>query len=244
MNGYDALNMPLGSMLKLPIHFQNEHANRFADNIEGPRIAFSLSHPKVVNVEIDSFTQTLSLKSQGQGDCNIFVYLESNPSIFDVLRVRVQSIVRPLSPVILHVGGVVNFKVINPDDGNSEFEETRQGAQWLSGDNSVLTIDSDTGRAYGRSEGRTEVILSNHVNAASIVHIGKIQFGQIEHKHALALNTDENKSGAVGASGGFDVLRVRVKLYFTKDGEEVMPTLQYSGITLMQQNIGLRCATN
>lgn len=60
----------------------------------------------------------------------------------------------------------------------------------------------------------------------------------------MALNTDEIKSGAVGASGGFDVLRVRVKLYFTKDGEEVMPTLQYSGITLVQQNIGLRCATN
>jgi hypothetical protein len=55
MNSYDALNMPLGSVLKLPIHFQNEHANRFADNIEGPRVGFSLSHPKVVSVEVDSF---------------------------------------------------------------------------------------------------------------------------------------------------------------------------------------------
>ena len=84
------------------------------------------------------------------------------------------------------------------------------------------------------------MILSNHVNAASIVHVGKIQFGQIEHKHPLVVNTDEKST----TNNGYDVLRVRVKLFFTKDGEEVMPTLQYSGITLVQQNIGLNCATN
>jgi len=84
------------------------------------------------------------------------------------------------------------------------------------------------------------VILSNHVNAASIVHVGKIQFGQIEHKFPLVLNTDEKTT----INNGYEVLRVRVKLFFTKDGEEVLPTLQYSGITLVQQNIGLNCATN
>jgi hypothetical protein len=78
------------------------------------------------------------------------------------------------------------------------------------------------------------------VNAASIVHVGRIQFGQIEHKYPLILNTDEKTA----SNGGYDVLRVRVKLFFTKDGEEVMPTVQYSGINLVQQNIGLNCATN
>lgn len=84
-------------------------------------IGYSVSHPKVVNVEIDSFTQTMSLVTQGQGDCNILVYLENHPEIYDIIRVRVSSIVRPLSPVTLHVGGVVNFKVINPDEGHNEF---------------------------------------------------------------------------------------------------------------------------
>jgi len=149
---------------------------------------------------MDSFSQTLTLITQGQGDCNIFVFLESNPSIFDVVRVRVSSIVRPLSPVVLHVGGVVNFKVINPDEGHSQFSEPGQGAQWQTGDNSILKIDSETGRAFGRSEGHTEIILSNHVNAASLVHVGKIQFGQIEHKYPLVLNTDE-KVGTSSSSG-------------------------------------------
>lgn len=35
MKSYDALNLPLGSSLTLPIHLQNEHAHMFAANIEG-----------------------------------------------------------------------------------------------------------------------------------------------------------------------------------------------------------------
>lgn len=53
MNTYDSLNLPLGSSVRLPIHFHNEHANRFADNIEGVPVSFSVSHPKVVQVLVD-----------------------------------------------------------------------------------------------------------------------------------------------------------------------------------------------
>ena len=99
----------------------------------------------------------------------------------------------------------------------------------MSSDNSTLTIDSVTGRAYGRSEGRAEVIISDH--ATSSVQVSKIQFGQIEHKNPLVLNTNEVQGKF--SSDFEDILRVRVKLFFTKDGEEVMPKLQYSGITLI-----------
>lgn len=120
MNTYDALFLPLGSTLQLPIHFQNEHANRFADNVEGIKIGFSLSHPKVVQVQIDSFAQKLTILTHGSGDCNILVYLENFPHIFDIIKVRVSSIVRPLSPVYLHIGGQVDFKVINTDDSSQK----------------------------------------------------------------------------------------------------------------------------
>ena len=80
------------------------------------KIDFSISHPKVVSVYIDELSQTLTIKSQGSGECNILIYLVNRPQIFDVVKVRVSSIVRPLSPVYLHLGGEVNFRVINPDD--------------------------------------------------------------------------------------------------------------------------------
>jgi len=36
-------------------------------------------------------------------------------------------------------------------------------------------------------------------------------------------------------------LRVRVKLFLSKNGDEVMPTVQYNGITLIKQNVGIIC---
>jgi hypothetical protein len=52
----------------------------------------------------------------GSGDCNIVVFLQDNPMIMDVVRVRVSSVVRPLSPVYLHLGGTVEFKILDDDD--------------------------------------------------------------------------------------------------------------------------------
>jgi len=72
-----------------------------------------------VSVSLDHFNQTLTLTSQGSGDCNIMIYLEDHPHIFDIIRVRVSSIVKPLSPVLLHVGGEVDFRVQSTEDAVS-----------------------------------------------------------------------------------------------------------------------------
>lgn len=239
METYDALNLPLGSTFKVPVHFQNEHANRFAENIDGINLGFSLSHPRVLQVHIDEMSQTLTIEAQGSGECNVFVYLLSNPSIFDVFKVRVSSILRPLSPVNLHIGGSVSFAVMNPDD-QAGADSSRQGMNWKSSDPSILQVGSTNGKGTGMGEGRVEVSLQNYINAASIVHVGKIAFGQIEQKSALTLNTDET----MVQSNKFlppEDLRVRVKLYLSKNGEELMPTTQYDDVTLIRQNVGIQC---
>lgn len=100
----------------MPIHFLNEHGNLFADNIEGIQLGVSLSHPGVLKVTVDSFEQKLNIQSIGSGDCNVLVYMVNNKNVFDVFKVKVSSIVRPLSPVYLHVSGEIEFKVINPDN--------------------------------------------------------------------------------------------------------------------------------
>lgn len=84
---------------------------------------------------------------------------------------KVSSIVRPYSPVYLHVGGEVEFKVINPDDAKDDIV---QGATWKSSEPGVLQIDSSNGKALAKSEGKADVMLSNHINAASIVHVNRI----------------------------------------------------------------------
>ena len=111
MKSYDALSLPLGSSLQLPIHLQDDHAHMFAEKIAGVGVGIHLSHPRVIQTSLDQFNQTLTIQSLGSGDCNIFIFLEEHPHVFDVIRVRVSGVVLPGSPVYMHVGGEINFKV-------------------------------------------------------------------------------------------------------------------------------------
>jgi len=58
---HEALSLPLGSSIKLPIKFYNEHAHLFANNIEGVQVGIELSHPRVVTAELDEYNSTLIL---------------------------------------------------------------------------------------------------------------------------------------------------------------------------------------
>ena len=112
--------------------------------------------------------------SQGSGECNIRLFLQDKPHIFDVFKVKVSSLVRPFSPVQLHVGGQVDFKVVDPEQSTVDLQ---QSFTWKSSEPSILDISTTTGRAIGLAEGRAEIMLSNHVNAASLVHVQKVHFG-------------------------------------------------------------------
>lgn len=76
--------------------------------------------------------------------------------------------------------------------------------------------------------------MSNHASVASIVHVGKIMFGSVENQNALILDTNSEKPE----------LRVKVKLYLSKQDEEVLPTVQYENITLIRQNIRINCTSD
>ena len=227
MRAYDALSLPLGSSLTLPIHLQNEHAHRFAENIEGLEVGILQSHPRVVSVQLDYYNQTMTLVSLGSGDCNIVLYLVERQYIFDVIRVRVSSIVKPSSPVFLHVGGEVDFRVESTEDLGSSYSADQQsshdhsGMRWSSSDTYTLDVKARTGKAVGLQEGKAEVMLSQHANTASIVHVSKVQYAQVDPQSSLVINTDADTS----PSGGSPEIRVRVKLFLAKQNEELMPTV-------------------
>ena len=138
-----------------------------------------LSHPKVVSVSLDQYNQTLTIQSMGSGDCNIFMFLEDHPHIFDVIRVRVSGVVQPLSPVYLNLGGEINFRLESTDHLNSNKDQggSKQQVIWNSGNTAVLAIEPESGKAIGKREGKADVMLSNHLNAASIVHVSKVSHG-------------------------------------------------------------------
>lgn len=127
-----------------------------------------------------------------------------NPSIFDVFKVRVATLVQPSSPVHLHVGSDVSFKIVN--DQQTSF--AGGNVEWSSGNTRVLAIDHSTGKANAVGEGKAEIMISGSSNAVSIAHVSNVNFVEIDplEKGDMVLNVDDRT----------DSLRVRVKL-FLKD---------------------------
>ena len=176
------------------------------------------------------------MRAEGSGDCNVIVYLVKQPHIYDVYRVKVSSVVKPYSPVYLHVGGFVTFKLM--DQNSADYSAKKDSSTvWSSNNPSALDINQATGEARGLSEGRAEILLSNHISAASIAQVSRVKHAELDDqsRKMLVINTDEYQQ---------EPLRVRFKLYLHEQVEELTPTVQFDGITLIKQNVGILCETN
>jgi len=57
--------------------------------------------------------------------------------VFDVVRVRVTSIVKPPSPVMLHVGGLVQFRIMSEKQEGHEMK----GAIWSANQPHLLDVN-------------------------------------------------------------------------------------------------------
>ena len=90
-NFYEALSLPLASKITIPVRFKNDRAHLFARDLTGIRVGMRLSHPRVVSAQLDDYNQTLTLTAGHSGECNVMLYLEDDPSIYDVFMVRVSS---------------------------------------------------------------------------------------------------------------------------------------------------------
>lgn len=106
-----------------------------------------------------------------------------------MFKVRVSSVVKPPSPVILHVGGEVKFKIMD----SSEYTARTEGVIWSSNNPGVIDINQKSGEARGLQEGRAEILLSNHITAASIIQVSKVRSASIDEvsRKNLIINTDD-----------------------------------------------------
>ncbi len=88
---------------------------------------------------------------------------------------------------------------------------------WSSNNPYVLDINQKTGVARSLNEGRADVLLSNNINSASIVHVSKVKLAEVDQasRKKLIINTDEYQGE----------VRIRIKLYLQDQIEEITPTV-------------------
>jgi hypothetical protein len=99
----------------------------------------------------------------------------------------------------------------------AEFAQSKEGAIWSSGNPGVLEINPKTGEARGLTEGRVDVLLSNHISAASIIYVSRVKHAEIDERSRknLVLNTDDAILDT----------RIRIKLFLQDQLEELTPSV-------------------
>ena len=64
----------------------------------------------MLRADLDYYNGTLTVRALSLGISNIHVFLTGREYVFDVIKVHVTSIIEPVSPVFVHVGGTVQFR--------------------------------------------------------------------------------------------------------------------------------------
>ena len=78
--------------------------------------------------------------------------------------------------MFLHIGSDVQFKILS----NSADNLHRESMTWTSSNPRVLDINSIDGSAVARQEGKADIMISDSINAVSIVHVSKVKHAELD----------------------------------------------------------------
>lgn len=81
---------------------------------------------------------------------------------FDIVPVRVGHLIRPVSPIFIHEGGIIQYEI---QEGTGE---------WDTESSSVVSIDKQTGRAVAHRQGSTEILFRSGMVLRSRVHVSQV----------------------------------------------------------------------
>jgi len=131
------------------------------DNVE---FSLHITNPKIVDLKVLNFEQTLIVKAKSIGSSICFISLDENPNVFDVFVINVGSIVTPSSPVYVHVGGAVYFTASSVHSNNDY--------KWISEDPQIMDI-TNNGKASALKEGKTNIMISDTIHHLTRVIVYK-----------------------------------------------------------------------
>ena len=229
---YLARTMALGSELELPVIYQDSMARTFPSGFEyGMDVGLQNSNSKVVSASLEERNSTLVIRSQYVGDAIIKVYLNNDPRVRDLISIRVSSVMKPVAPVSLHLGGEVQFETSHNSPAGVK-------GQWSVEDSSVLSIQ-DTGKAKASQEGQTYVHYTERsMDLKSLVRVFKVRNAELSSYSPQEITNYENHPSYS------EKYRVPVKLFMDSEGTKEMPKLSDEEKRLVNHNLGISCTTS
>ncbi|PKI75128.1 hypothetical protein CRG98_004463, partial [Punica granatum] len=147
---FPVVYLALGAELELPITFYDVLGNPFHEAYNAIAFDADINYPDVVSVNsTTSGKGHILLKAVHHGRALLRVSVSDSPRKADYVLLSVGAHIYPQNPVI-HTGSSVNFSL-------EGFDETVSG-RWISANESVMSVNMNSGKSEAVGEGMTQVI--------------------------------------------------------------------------------------
>ena len=228
---YLARNIALGSELDFEITYQDTMARSFPKFFEyGIDVSIEVSNSRVLQASLENRNTTLKIHSQYVGDTIVKVFLTNNPSVKDLIKVSVSSVMKPVSPINLHLGGEIQFETTHSTPAGVT-------GTWASENSNIVDV-SDRGYARSLQEGDTYVhYREKSMDLKSLVVINKVKAIELGHD-APTLITNYEKHPSFR-----ETYRIPVRLFADSEKTREFSKLSEEMKKNIKQNISVRCVS-
>ena len=147
-------------------------------DIRNIKIQVHLSNTKIIDLRLNEDNSILSIRGKMIGATLCTLSLETNPYVFDMFLIIVDSIITPASPVYVHEGGHVQFNVLHKN-GNKE--------KWFTNDNSIIELNQITGKAIALREGTAMVLYKETIQYTTKINVFRVNKWILDNKAPIVV---------------------------------------------------------
>eukprot|EP01022_Parablepharisma_sp_SALTPOND_P034856 TRINITY_DN932_c0_g1_i1.p1 TRINITY_DN932_c0_g1~~TRINITY_DN932_c0_g1_i1.p1 ORF type:complete len:2036 (-),score=158.71 TRINITY_DN932_c0_g1_i1:14-6121(-) len=227
--GIDIIAMPLGADVVLKVVYQDKFGRSFADAVEGIDAQIDISHPRVLRADLDYYNGTLTVRALSLGTSNIHIFMPGRERTFDLVKVHVTSIIEPVSPVFVHIGGTVQFKTSHNYSGLGK-------AVWGSEDPSILEVNSVTGLGKARNEGITNVHINDTIHLTTSVTCGKVKYISLDLASSPKILTNIESHKQYKSH-----YKLQFRIYPDDPNIDITPDFTRQSSSLINHNVHFEC---
>lgn len=154
-DSYKANILAKDSMITLNVRFQDESGRLFPSPLQGKSVEVIVSQAGIISTSLEKGGSQLRIQGVGEGRVLVSVHYSDDPSIFDVFKVEVGSLVKPTGPISVHVGTKIKFEAVSSSLKSSNMT-------WSSLEPQILKMQPE-GTAIAQKPGNTIVTLKGGV---------------------------------------------------------------------------------
>lgn len=154
--------VPEQSFMSLRVRLIDSLGRVFAHPLRNFELSALSSDSNILDAFYQSDKGELEISTKKQGQATVMVSHRLLPDkLIDVLPIKVGSLISPASPVDVHVGGTVNFKINN--------QVLLDKSKWKSSDDQVVRVESGQVKAVG--PGKAELRFDETVRLSSLIRV-------------------------------------------------------------------------